>query len=687
MAVSAKPAEKLSLASLIFSIIVFIAALLIGRWSGFFAVFAAGWLVLSAMLIWCLLTVQFHQRSLAEQERLDMGQLAESKKASAIFEGKQEHTALFAVAQQRLQLLEKWFLPIFSGVIAVYQLGIGLYLLKVAAALGDVETQQPLLCAIAMTTVAFLSFLLCRYAIGMSAQDHWKPLRAGGSMLLGVAILSFSLAVALSLVYFGIPIAVNVINFVIPVLLIVLGAETALNAVLDIYRPRLKLQYARSAFDSRLLGIISEPKQIFRTAADAIDYQFGFKVSQTWFYKLLEKAIIPLLLFGAVSLYLLSSIVVIAPNEQAVIEHFGNPLNESGQARVVGPGLVLKWPWPFDAAYKYPTKMVSELSVGFVPEIDPRTGYQRRQPTLWGQAHYKHEYNLLVATRQPFTGSSDAAVPVGLVVAAVPVQYRVKDLYSFIYNNRESEKLLECICYRELTNFAASAVVEVDSEADMQKSLFSLGRASARRILHERIQAAADRAGLGVEIVFIGVRGIHPPPEVAADYQQVIAAVQKKQTLILNAQAQRNSLLSSLAGSVERVDQLYALLQNYQNARQKAQPAEMEKLDDSLDKAFSRASGDIFTTMRDARSYAFEKATLANATGQRFVHQLKAYRAAGRIYQQLQRLTVLEQALQNVRKYVVVADEDDTQVFIVDVQEKATPSLYEIGGFQETSEK
>jgi len=687
MAVSAKPAEKLSLASLVFSVVVFVTTLLVGRWSGFFGVFAAGWLVLSAALIWCLLTVQFHQRSLAEQERLDMGRLAESKKASAIFEGKREHTALFAVAQQRLGLLEKWFLPSFSGVIAVYQLGIGLYLLKVVSALGDIETQEPLLCAIIMTTIAFLSFLLSRYAIGMAGQDQWKPLRAGGSMLLGVAILSFSLALGLALVHFGIPIAVSVINFVIPVLLIVLGVETALNAVLDIYRPRLKLRYGRSAFDSRLLGIISEPREIFRTAAEAIDYQFGFKVSQTWLYKLLEKAIIPLIFFGVVTLYLLSSIVVVGPNEEAVIEHFGNPLSESGQIRVVGPGLVGKWPWPFDKVYKYPTKMVSELSIGFVPEIDPKTGYHRRQPTLWGQAHYQHEDNFLIATRQVGSGSGDVAVPVGLMVAAVPVQYRVKDLYSFIYNNKEPEKLLECICYRELTNVAASAVVEVDSEADMQKSLLSMGRAAARRILQERIQIAADRVGLGVEIVFIGLRGIHPPVEVAKDFQEFVGAVQKKQALILAAQAQHNRVLSSLAGSVERAEQLYKLLQKYQSARQNAQPAEMEKFDDSLDTAFSLASGDIFTTLREARSYAFEKATLANATGQRFIDQLKAYRAGRRIYQQLERLVVLEQALQNVRKYIVVADKDDTEVFIVDVQEKLAPSLYEIGGFEETSRK
>jgi hypothetical protein len=108
----------------------------------------------------------------------------------------------------------------------------------------------------------------------------------------------------LALSQFQIFIVLKVINWIIPILLVFIGAETALNLIFDIYRPRLKGQYSRSAFDSRILGVINEPGGIFRSAAGAIDYQFGFEVSQTWFYKLLEKAIAPLVLFAVITLYL-----------------------------------------------------------------------------------------------------------------------------------------------------------------------------------------------------------------------------------------------------------------------------------------------------------------------------------------------------------------------------------------------
>jgi membrane protease subunit HflK len=624
---------------------------------------------------------------LAEQEKLDMSQLAESKQGSTIFQAEGERAIMFAVAQRRLDLLEKWFIPVFSAIIAAYQIAIGLYLLKAVHTATDFEAKQPLVCAACMTAVAFVSFVISRYATGISSQLQWKPLRAGGSIFLAIAILCFALAISLAMVQFKIFVVINVIDYIIPILLLLLGAETALNIVLDIYRPRLKGQYARSAFDSRLLGIINEPGGIFRTAASAIDYQFGFKVSQTWFYKLLEKAIAPLILFAAVTLYLLSCIVVVNPNEEAIIEHFGNPLNQAGQVRLAKPGLTFKWPWPIDIAYKHPTKMISELSIGFVPKFKPGTKELDREPLLWGKAHYEKEYLLLVAGEQTITKQTPGAVPVSLIIATVPVQYRIKDLYSFIYNHNEPEKLLESICYHQLTKFAASAKIEVNDESSINQSLLGAGRAKAKDILTSRIQAAADEAGLGVEIVFLGLSGIHPPPEVAGDYQKVIGAVQKKQATILNAYAQRNKDLSNLAGSVEDADRLYTLAAKYQQAKRKNGDEKNEKLADDLDSAFAEAKGEIFSTLRKAQSDAFEKATIARATGERFDSQLKAYRAAKEIYKQEQKLATMEAALENIRKYIVVADQNDTQVFIFDAQEKLTPSLYELSGLEESNKK
>lgn len=694
MAVSSKRAEYIAVLSLVLSVVFFGIAFFIGRWSGFFAVSAVGWLMLSAALIWLVLTIQFHQRVLAEQEKLDTAQLAKAERGPRIFQAEGERATLFAAVQRRLEILEKWFIPIFAGLIATYQTAIGLYLLTSIQAESEVQLKQPLLCAVFMTGIAFVSFLLSRYATGMSAQLQWKPLRAGGSCLLGIAVLCFALAIGLALAPLDFRFWLDAVGWVIPILLVVLGVETALNVVLDIYRPRLKDQYSRAAFDSRLLGLINEPGEIFRTAASAIDYQFGFQVSQTWFYKLLEKAIVPLVLFAAITLYLLSCLVVVAPDEEAIIEHFGDPRLRGGQSapaeaavRHIGPGLSFKWPWPIDVVHKRATKRISEISVGFVPKPEQRGEKGGYGPLLWGKTHYEKEYELLVASEQTGIASAEGAVPVSLVMAAVPVQYRIKDLYSFIYNHNEPEKLLESICYRELTKFAASAKIEVDSEADLEHSLLGAGRGEAKKALTENIQAAADSAGLGIEIVFLGLQGLHPPPDVAADYQKVVGAVQQKQALILNAHAERNRSLGTLVGSVKDAEQLYDLAAKYQKAEQRGDSEQLEKLGKDLDSAFAQAKGDIFSRLTEAQSYAFEKAILAKATGERFASQVKAYRAAKEIYKREPRLMALEKALPKIRKFVVVADPNDEQVFIIDLQEKQTPSVYDLAGLPGSSEK
>jgi len=691
MKISSKPAQRAALAALILSASFFMVIFLLGRWSGFFALYALSFLLLSAAIISLVLLIQFQLRTMAEQEKLDSSLIEKATRDSTIFQTRKEHPELFAIAQNRLRIFEKWFLPAFAAAIAAYQLLLGYFLLKSAYSADVFQSRDPLICAVVATTVAFASFLLSRYVTGMSAQLQWKPLRAAGSNMVAVALLAFSLAVALALANFKVYIGLKILNYIIPAILAVLGLETALNCLLDIYRPRIKGRYCHAAFDSRLLATINEPGNIFRTAASAIDYQFGFKVSQTWFYKLLEKAVIPLLLFAAAVLYAFSSIVIVQPDQQAIIERFGNPFAQNGTVRLAKPGITLKWPWPIDNVHSFSTEKISQISIGYTPNVDAETNQVIHEKSLiWGQAHYKEEHNLLVAAEQSDTQQELGAVPVSLVKAAVPVQYRVKNLSHFLYNHKNSEKVLEAICYRQLAKLAANSIIEVDysptQKTPASKSLLGSGLARAQKSLTENIQKAADKAKLGVEIVLVAIEGIHPPPEVASKYEQVIGSVQTKLALILSAQAQQNKILGSLTGSVEEAEKLAELAKLYRRTEESDKEQKRE-LAEKLDTALKKTGGTIFTTLRDAQAYAYQKATLAKWTGRRFRDQLKAYNAAPNIYQRRQRLLALEETMKDIRKFVVVADPNDTQIYIVDVKEKLTPSLYDLTGLEELEQK
>ena len=228
-----------------------------------------------------------------------------------------------------------------------------------------------------------------------------------------------------------------------------------------------------------------------------------------------------------------------------------------------------------------------------------------------------------------------------------------------------------------------SAAWRGNSEAN----LLGGGRTKAKQILTERIQRAADEHGLGVEVVFVGLQGIHPPPEVAPDYQAVVGAVQAKQALVLGAEAERNRTLSTLAGSVPRAYRLAELAAQYQDAQRKGVADEVKRLGEQFDTALLNESrGEIFRILSEAQSYRFRKATLAEATGKRFAGQIQAYRAAPEIYKCEQRAVVLEEALRGIRKYVVAGDPNDREVIIMDLQDKLPTNLLSgIAGVQESS--
>ena len=78
-----------------------------------------------------------------------------------------------------------------------------------------------------------------------------------------------------------------------------------------------------------LVGLLAQPESLFTTAAQTLDYQFGFKVSETWFFQLLKKILSALLLVQLAVLMLSTCVVFVDAGEQAVLEHFGKPVAAS----------------------------------------------------------------------------------------------------------------------------------------------------------------------------------------------------------------------------------------------------------------------------------------------------------------------------------------------------------------------
>ncbi len=675
MKLSSKRGEYLSLTAVILSVVFFMVCWLVGSYSNVVAAKFLAWQILGGSIIWLFLILFFRNVSLADQEKLDLAMLENSSSGDTIFQGSNERKALYTVAQNRLQFFEKWFTPIFAIAVGLYNLIFAVVFFKSIDTSIDLEVRSPLVASCLLIVVAFFSFLISRYATGLSGEKVWKPLKAGGSYMLASALLAFALGIALALRFFQIQIVITAMAWVVASVMAVYGGEALLNQLLDVYRPRVKGQYHRPAFDSRILAIFNEPGGILHTAAHTLDYQFGFQVSQTWFYRLLEKAILPLIIFSALSLYALSCFVVVEPGQKGIIEHLGS---HTKGGRIVGPGIHVKLPSPFEIAYVYNTQRIEQIDIGF-DETEKVNGVSKK-PLLWGQKHYEYEHKLLVATQ--VASDENSAAPVSIVIAAVPVQYRVKDIEKFAYSHSDPKKTLEDICYRELVRYAASAKIETDSfgdeNVDVMHSILGAGRGGAAQTLAKRIQEKADQANLGIDIVMVGLQGLHPPLEVANDYEDVIGKVQDRQAKILDAIAEKNKTLTLLGGDISKVNELYSMVEQYQDKKDQMSSKEKDDIIAKIDKAFTSASGSIFKELSEAKSYAYERESIAKATGERFSSQVQAYRAAPEIYKQQQRLKMLEESLTNVRKYVVVTGDNDSEVITIDLQEALAPSLYDV---------
>jgi regulator of protease activity HflC (stomatin/prohibitin superfamily) len=556
------------------------AALALGPLTHSIAVMHLAWYLLGGVPIWFVALLVFRQHELAALEALDLEELRREKQATgggeALFEAEGAGGG-FRVAEARLRWMQRWLIPAFGLLTALYLAAMGGYLWRYLARtdleISGTNWPAPVNIAIGMVLLAIgmlVTFVYSRYTSGMGRVAEWQLLRGCGAYMLGNALVFMALLVCLGVYqYAGVASWEHVVAYAIPILMVVLAIEAAANFVLDIYRPRLAGVEPRACFDSRLLGLFAEPGGIAHSIAEAINYQFGFKVSQTWFYQLLERAAAPLLATGAVALWLLTCVVVVQPYEHVVIERFGRQLNA---AEPLGPGLHLKWPWPLEKARAYSTGRLHQLSVGFkvfdaVPDQSKAVGSVQ----LWtDEQHMGHEHFdfLVCPTRvageaatpeeppeDPAEATPDA--PVHLMRLEVVVQYRIQPAQLTRYSQTlvDPGAALRALAWEEASRFMASTTAERLLGAELAQVGATLKARLAQRV-----------ADLGLEVVYVGVTNVHPEKSVAEAYRNVVKAEQERVASIRGALVAEDEALSKAAGDVRTARALVAAVERARKA-------------------------------------------------------------------------------------------------------------------------
>jgi membrane protease subunit HflK len=452
-------------------------------------------------------------------EKMELEELSKSRGSESLFVTAGADT--FPAKRSREQF-ERFIIPTLTGLLFLLQAAGAWWPWQKLAAMPPIITDRAKLAMSLLGLMGLILFLLGKYSSGLARLKGLKLLRPGAAYMQLSAYACLAVIGAMAAVLAGAPKVDLIVARVLCVVSGLAAVETLLALVLEGYRVRVQGREVRLLYESRLVGLLGQPEAIITTAAHALDYQFGFKVSDTWFYRFLEKALGWLVLVQLGVLFLSTCFVIVQPGDEALLECFGKPMGQDG---VIGPGLHLKPPWPIGWTLTYHTEQIQTFLVGAEPE--------QTETIAWAVGHAK-EQNFLVASRESIPEVAAGQQPVGksppvsLLAVSIPVQYQITNLASWAYINEDPVTLLTNIAERQVVQYLASA----DSD-----DLMSRGRGPASEALRQSIQEQADLLKLGVRISFVGLEDIHPPTKVAQKFEEVVGAAETRESKILQAVA------------------------------------------------------------------------------------------------------------------------------------------------------
>jgi regulator of protease activity HflC (stomatin/prohibitin superfamily) len=620
--------QKNGLINVLVLLLIGVAGFILARYANSLAGLVSVIFITVGLLVAAVSWFQMRLEESERLERLELDELARGHTGSALFESRDSE--MFPAQRSREQF-ERFFVPIFTALLCIGQAAAAFLLWRwLSQPALPVDLKEPKAAMFFFGTVFLTLFVLGRFSANRARLENDRLLRPGASYMLLNAWLCLAVAVGTVFVAGGALRGDFYVARGLCVLLAITAVETLVMLLLEMYRPRVKGKVERPLYESRLVGLLGQPEGLVTTAAQALDYQFGFKVSETWFYRLfVERALAVLVCLQIGVLFLSTCVVFIEAGEQGLLERCGRPVLPPLNA-----GIHFKLPWPLDRVYRARTQQIQSFEIGTMPDAEKKEG----PIVLWTVAHSKED-NFLVANREPASaeltdtnnalGSSRRTPPVSLVSGSIPVQYQITDLGAWAYNNEDAPSLLEDLATREVVRYLVGA--------DMNE-IMSYGRLEAAQQLRQRIQAAADSQKLGAKVVSVGLQDLHPPVKVAPDYEKVIGAIHSKAAKILAARA-----------------------------------------DEIKTNALSEAKATNVINVASANRMQREIDALAQAA--LFTNQIPAYQAAPSVYVQRAYLRAFADSTVSARKYILLTT-NTHDVLQFDLQDKIRADILTDVGVQ-----
>ncbi len=426
--------------------------------------------------------------------------------------------------QQTQKQFNKYILPIILNVITITEICLAVWVIhneKTHDHLILAKDLSPMLVvAGVMFSVAIILFLLGKYCSALAYLPNGGYLRPlCGTMIANSIFLSIGGLIAL-LYYWRLPVAATWYTWCLCILALLLAGERIVTWLMEFYRPQTGKQIFVPVYESRFLALFSQPRGIVSGFMEIVEYQFGFRLSDTSLLQALRKIVIPFLVIQCVSLWLLTSLVFI-PHDEVGILQSGN----HSTPKLLAPGLHIKPPYPFKRVYRVQASRILMVPFGGLT-VDTETSAPPQSiddenkvaVDLWSNVQYNAK--LYLSPSPPSSTSStgnitatSATANLNLLSAGFYLYGVIDDPIDYYLQHQDP--------YQIMVNLANKALTQYFLTVEWQKAL-SVEMSLHGKELKTRLQRLVDNQQLGVKISSIEIARLQPPPAVASIYNELL---------------------------------------------------------------------------------------------------------------------------------------------------------------------
>lgn len=354
---------------------------------------------------------------------------------------------------------------------------------------------------------AFAALFLCTY-LGLAVQRRqtfsWACATEAALLRLA-AILALLTA---GVLFAGSSLGVNGTKIWSGLLLLLLTfwiVETALRAMARLFQP-VRLWRGRAPLGAGwlllpLLDVSAKAAWREKSEADAP----MLSLPDMWFLPTLRKMLLPLACSSLLLVWLSTCVHEIPHAHSGLLAKFGR-----FHPQTLEPGLHFTLPYPFHEVALVQRSELRQVVLG----LQADTG----KPLLWDREHYVGEENQLVGHGED------------LLTISVPIFYSIGDPFAFHRQTADAETIIRDLACQELLR------------ETLHRSAFEImtdGRDAVAERLRAAMQTALDARQSGLVIAKVCLRDIHPPVDVAQQYQDVVGALEDRASTIHSGEGYR----------------------------------------------------------------------------------------------------------------------------------------------------